>query len=134
MAGWLIAEVSKKGRLTGDYVHYWLGTHVDSERRGELFCRVMDPAVRFYIPILALAGNGWWIQIARRLFWVTGETEDEVGLFELLLNDTTADGQVSPLAGVEAILIAVPLRRQMLMRSTADVQQLRQHPGALLVR
>ncbi|MER6290917.1 hypothetical protein [Streptomyces sviceus] len=39
---------------------------------------------------------------------MTGETEDEVGLFELLLNDTTADGQVSPLAAVEAILFTVP--------------------------
>ncbi|MFJ6530338.1 hypothetical protein [Streptomyces longwoodensis] len=112
MAGWLVAEASKKGRLTGDYILHWLGTHVDFERREELFRRVMDPAVRFYVPILALDGNGWWIQIARRLIWVTGETEDEGRLMELLLNNTTADGQVPPLAAVEAILIAAPLRRQ----------------------
>ncbi|WP_121719460.1 hypothetical protein [Streptomyces sp. E2N171] len=82
---------------------------MDHEQRQELFRRVMDPAVRFYVPILGVSVNGWWIQIARRLIWVTSETEDDGQLVELLMNETTAAGEVPPLAAVEAILIAAPM-------------------------
>ena len=54
----------------------------------ELMRRVMDPAVRLSIPILGVPVGGWWIQIARRLIWVTSETEDEGRLIELLLDNT----------------------------------------------
>ena len=74
--------------------------------------RVMDPAVRFSVPILAVTVGGWWIQIARRLIWVTSETEDEGRLIELLLDKTMTGGDVAPLAAVEPILIAAPMTRQ----------------------
>ncbi|WP_327431727.1 hypothetical protein [Streptomyces sp. NBC_01236] len=105
----LVAEASQAGRLSADYVLHWLGAFVDHEQRIELFRRVMDPAVRFHIPILALSINGWWIQIARRLIWVTSETEEEGRLFEMLLNETTSGGNAPPLAATEPILIAARL-------------------------
>ena len=74
--------------------------------------RLMDPAVRFSLPILAVSVDGWWIQIARRLVWVTKETQDEGRLIELLLDKTMTGGDIAPLAAVEPILIAVPMTRQ----------------------
>lgn len=112
IAGQLVAQASQAGHLSGDYVLHWLGTYVDREQRDGLFRRVMDPAVRFYVPLLALPVNGWWFQIARRLIWVTSETEDEGRLIEPLLNKTMTDGEVPPLAAVEAILIAAPMTQQ----------------------
>jgi hypothetical protein len=77
----------------------------------ELIRRVMNPAVRLSVPILGVSILGWWIQISRRLMWVTNATEDEGRLIELLLDDTTG-GDVIPLAAVEPILIAAPMTRQ----------------------
>lgn len=111
IAGQLLAEASRTGRLSGDYVLYWLGA-VDQEQRVELMRRVMDPALRFSIPILGVAVGGWWIQIARRLIWVTNETEDEGRLFELLLPAAKTGGDTSPLAAIEPILTAVPMTQQ----------------------
>ena len=111
IAGQLLAEASRTGRLSGDYVLYWLGA-VGQEQRVELMRRVADPAVRFSIPILGVAVGGWWIQIARRLIWVTRETEDEGRLIELLLPTAKTGGDTSPLAAIEPILTAVPMTRQ----------------------
>ena len=111
-AGQLVANAAQTRALSGDYVLQWLGTFVDHERRTELFRRVMDPAVRFYVPILGVLIGGWWIQIARRLIWVTNETEDEGRLIEPLLDKSAAGGEVIPLAAVEPILIAAPMTRQ----------------------
>jgi hypothetical protein len=111
-AGQLVARAAQMGCLSADYVLHWLGASADDEQRIELFRRVMDPAVRFYVPILGVSVNGWWIQVARRLIWVTSETEDDGQMVELLLNETTTDGDVLPLAAVEAVLIVVPMTRQ----------------------
>lgn len=111
IAGQLLAEASRTGRLSGDYVLSWLGA-VDREQRAGLMRRVMDPAVRLSIPILGFAVGGWWIQIARRLIWVTSETEDEGRLIELLLDKTKTGGEAAPLAAVEPILIAARMTRQ----------------------
>ncbi|MGW3403521.1 hypothetical protein [Streptomyces zhihengii] len=109
IAGQLVAGASQTGRLSAEHVLRWLGTSVDREQRNDLFRRIMDPAVRFYVPILGVAINGWWIQIARRLIWVTSDTEDEGRLIEPLLNKENAGGPVPPLAAVEAILIVAPV-------------------------
>ncbi len=111
IAGQLLAEASRTGRLSGDYVLYGLGA-VDREQRMELMRRVMDPAVRFSVPILGVSVGGWWIQLARRLIWVTNETEDEGRLIELLLDKTMTGGEAVPLAAVEPILIAARITRQ----------------------
>lgn len=110
-AGQLLAEASRTGRLSGDYVHHWLGA-VDQEQRVELMRRVMDPAVRFSIPLFGAPVGGWWIQIARRLIWMTSETEDEGRLIELLLDTDKTGGDTSPLAATEPILTAVPMTQQ----------------------
>lgn len=85
---------------------------MDHEQRMELMRRVMDPAVRFSVPILGVSVSGWWIQIARRLIWVTSETEDDGRLLELLLDNTMTGGEDAPLAAVEPIMIAAPMTRQ----------------------
>jgi hypothetical protein len=77
----------------------------------ELMRRVMDPAVRLSVPILGVPVGGWWIQIARRLIWVTSETEDEGRLIEFLLDKTMSGGEVVPLAAVEPILIVARMTR-----------------------
>jgi hypothetical protein len=110
IAGQLLAGVSKAGALSGDYVLHWLGA-VDPDQRVELMRHVMDPAVRFSVPILGVAANGWWIQIARRLIWVTNETEDEGRLIQLLLDKTKTGGENLPLAAVEPIMIVARMTR-----------------------
>jgi hypothetical protein len=112
VAGQLVAEASRTGRLSGDYVLHWLGASMDREQRVELMRRVMDPVVRFSVPILAFYAEGWWIQIARRLIWVTSDTEDEGRLIELLVDNRRTGGEVAPLAAVEPILIAARMTRQ----------------------
>jgi hypothetical protein len=112
IAGQLVAEASQTGRLSGDYVLHWLGASMDREQRMELMRRVMDPAVRFSVPVLAVPVGGWWIQIARRLIWVTSETEDEGRLIELLLDNTKTGDKTAPLAAVEPILIAARMTQQ----------------------
>jgi hypothetical protein len=62
VAGQLVAEASRTGRLSGRYILDWLSASMDSEQRVELMRRVMDPAVRFSVPILAFFAEGWWIQ------------------------------------------------------------------------
>jgi hypothetical protein len=110
-AGQLLADASQAGGLSRDYVLQWLGT-LDREQRVELMHHVVDPAVRFNVPVIGVSVRGWWIQIARRLIWVTNETEDEGRLIELLLDKTETGGKPSPLAAVEPILIAAPMTRQ----------------------
>ncbi len=119
IAGLLIAEALHTGRLSGDYILHWLGTFVEPEPRTELFRRVMNPAVRFNVPVLGVATNGWWFQIARRLIWVTSETEDDGRLIEPLMDETRTGGEFIPLAAVEAILIAAPMTRQPVDRAFA---------------
>jgi hypothetical protein len=111
IAGQLVAEASRTGSLSGDYVLYGLGA-VDPEQRVELMRRVMDPAVRFSVPILGVSYGGWWMQISRRLIWVTSETEDEGRLLELLLDKTKTGSDTAPLAAAEPILIVARMTRQ----------------------
>jgi len=112
-AGQLIADASRDGRLSRDYVVQWLGTFVSPGKREDLFRRIMDPATRFLIPAFGVEVGGWWIQVTRRLLWITRETEHEGRLVELLMDqEEHVDGQPIPLAAAEPILIAVPLTRQ----------------------
>jgi hypothetical protein len=111
VAGQLLAEASRTGRLSGDYVLYWLGS-IDREQRADIMRRVMDPAVRYSVPILGVAVEGWWIQLSRRLVWVTTETEDEGRLFELLLNGKMSGEPASPLAACEPVLIVARMTEQ----------------------
>ncbi len=111
IAGQLVAVASQRGQLSGEYVLGWLGSFFSPEQRVELFRRVMNPEVRFHVPILAVSVDGWWFQIARRLLWMTNETEDEGRLFEPLMDQTAGD-KIPPLVAAEAILIAAPMTQQ----------------------
>lgn len=110
-AGQLLAETSRAGGLTRDYVLQWLGG-MDPNQRMEVMRQVMGPEMRFTVPIFATSVGGWWIQIARRLIWVTDQTRDEGRLIEFLLDETMTGAKVAPLAAVEPILIAAPMTRQ----------------------
>jgi hypothetical protein len=112
IAGQLVAKVAEAGGLSKDYVLRWLGMSVDHEQRMELMRRAMDPSVRLSVPILGVSVGGWWVQISRRLIWITNKTEDEGRLLELLLDKTMTRGDPAPLAAVEPILIAAPMTRQ----------------------
>ena len=112
IAGQIIADAARAGALKGDYVLRWLGAQFDHEQRVELFREVMDPAVRFHVPIRGVLVGGWWFQIARRLIWVTDETNSEGRLMELLLDGATTGDDVVPLVATEPILIAAPLTQQ----------------------
>lgn len=112
IAGHHAAAAAPGGGLSGEYVIEWLGTFFDREQRMELLRRVMDPAVRFHVPILGVGVAGWWIQIARRLVWVTNDTEDEGRLLERLIDVPMSDGGPLPLAAAEPILIVVPMTSQ----------------------
>ena len=112
IAGQFVADASRAGTLKGDYVLHWLGVRIDPEQRKDLFRHVMDPAVRFYVPVLGTSVDGWWFQIARRLIWVTSETKDEGRLLELLLDGVTTSDESFPLAATEPTLIAAPMTQQ----------------------
>jgi hypothetical protein len=112
VAGQLVAGAAQTGLLSGDHILHWLGVSADREQRVEIFRRVMNPAVRFSVPLLTFADNGWWIQIARRLIWVTNETEDEGRLIEPLMSDALIGGKRIPLAAVEPTLIVARTTRQ----------------------
>lgn len=111
VAGQILARVYQTGGLSRDFVLHWLGSVIPKPRM-EIMRRVMDPAVRFTIPIVAFSHNGWWMQITRRLIWVTNETEDEGRLLEILMDDPAADGQRIPLVATEPILIVAPMTQQ----------------------
>jgi len=112
IAGQLVAEASRSGRLTAAYVLDWIGHNVPREAREDLFRQVMEPDARFYIPVLATEVDGWWFQIARRLVWVTRETRDEGRFLEPLLGDPRTDRDVLPLVATEPVLTVARLTRQ----------------------
>ncbi len=138
IAGHIVADASQVGALTGDYVLDWLGAHFDHDQRVDLFRRVMDPAVRFHIPILRASAGGWWFQIARRLIWVTSETKDEGRLMEQLVDDAATSYEFVPLVAAEPILIAAPMTQQPVQWAfcariwTDDVQRPNDRPWHIM--
>ena len=112
IAGQLVTQASQADRLSGAYVLRWIGQVVPRDKRGDLFRQVMDPEVRFYVPVVACRVEGWWFQITRRLVWFTDETRDEGRLLEPLLGDPTVDRGVPPLAAGEAVLTMARLTHQ----------------------
>jgi hypothetical protein len=106
VAGNLVARERRDGRLTADAVIWWLGTAIPKEDRMELLRAVVDDNARFNVPVLGIGIPGWWIQITRRLFWVTAKTPDDGRLLEPLF-EPKLDGEKpgAILAAGEPILI-----------------------------
>jgi hypothetical protein len=100
-AGQLVANASRDGLLSGEFLLSWLRDTFDAEQRVEFLRRLVDPTNRIHVPIVAAQGGGWWFQIARRLLWVTNTTPEQ-RLLEPLID---MDGGVRALVGVEPILI-----------------------------
>jgi hypothetical protein len=107
-AGNLAARERRAGRLSADYVIWWLGNAIPKDQRVELLRAVVDQEARFNLPVLGVGIPGWWIQITRRLLWVTAETPDEGRLLEPLFEPKT-EGEKPPmiLAAGEPVLILV---------------------------
>lgn len=110
-AGQLVARAARQGALTRDYVIEWLGTFVGYEERKDLFRRVMNSNTRFNVPVIGEAVGGWWIQVTRRLVWITHETQNDGTLVEPLF-DRSADDNWIPLAAAEPTLIVAPMTKQ----------------------
>jgi hypothetical protein len=110
-AGQLIAYASRQGYLSRDFVMQWLGSFVGFEERKDLFRRIMDPTYRLNVPIFGQAVGGWWVQVARRLMWITRDSPDDGRLLELLI-DERVNGDLIPLAAAEPTLIVAPMTRQ----------------------
>ena len=139
IAGLLVADAAQAGALKGDYVLRWLA-RIDPEQRKDLFREVMDPAVRFHVPVCGISAEGWWFQIARRLIWVTSETNDEGRLVELLLDGAITGDEFVPLVATEPILIVAPLTQQPVEWAftariwTDDVQRPTDRPWSTLAK
>lgn len=101
IAGHLVTDAFRANALSGNYLVHGLGSLHPVERR-KLLGRLAEPALRYHLPILATAVEGWWFQISRRLLWVTSAYEDEGRLVEPLL---ASEEQTLPLVAVEPILI-----------------------------
>lgn len=108
VAGNLAARGRREGRLSSDYIVWWLGTAIPKDLRLAILRDVFDDEARFNVPILGVGIPGWWIQITRRLFWVTGKTPDEGRLLEPVFEPKAdADGgkRAAILAAGEPVLI-----------------------------
>lgn len=113
IAGQIIAEASRSGCLTAPYVLHWLANAHEPEQIKNLFRRLMDPAVRFHVPILSRMIEGWWFQISRRVLVATRAIEDEGRLLEWLLPDEGTTGcHGLPLVAVEPVLIVARATQQ----------------------
>lgn len=108
----LVASAFSAGALSADYVIDWLGRSSQREQTQQLLRRLIDPSLRFHVPVLGKAIDGWWFQIARRLLWVTNETEDEGRLMELVLSGSTFEEDALPLAATEPLLIVARMTQQ----------------------
>lgn len=128
-AGQVVGAAAAEGRLGADYVLHWLANNTEPEERKAIFRRVMDPAVRFQVPIVAGELGGWWVQVTRRLVWVTQETPEEGRLLEPLFGLEAGGERPVPLCAYENILVAARLTSQpvewafMARVWTADVRQ-----------
>jgi hypothetical protein len=141
VAGQIVANALQEGRLEGDYVLGWLGHNFEGEERKEVLRRVMDPDLRFNVPVLAFELGGWWFQISRRLIWVTGKTEDEGRLLEPLFDmDEMKAQRAAPLCATENVLIVARLTSQPVDWAfsariwTQDVQRRTDRPWRMLAK
>ncbi len=87
---WAAGQVARRAAaeelLSREFAVAWLGSTFDRETRDHLLHRLMDQSVRFHLPIVAGEIGGWWVQIARRIAWVTKDTEDEGRLLQPLID------------------------------------------------
>jgi hypothetical protein len=108
-AGNLTHAVAQDGGLSGDQVLGWLGRAFDRDARAAFMRTLTDPSKRIHVPVAAVAHDGWWFQITRRLLWVTPAMEEQ-RLIEPLITD--ADDAVKALCAVEPLLIVARVTKQ----------------------
>jgi hypothetical protein len=105
----LLHETSRAGGLAGEAVVWWLGRTFTSEARPEFLRTLLDPDNHVHVPIVAVARDGWWFQVTRRIFWVTSATEEQ-RLVEPLIPGGGDD--LRRLVAVEPLLIVARVASQ----------------------
>lgn len=106
MAGQFVARARATGRLSPEFMLWWLVKVVDSQLQVEYLKQAMVPTNRVNVPIIATSVGGWWFQITRRLRLLRSSTPDDHRLVQPLMH---VDGKLSPLVGVEPVLIVARL-------------------------
>lgn len=107
VAGHFVADLSRAGRLTRDWVFWWLANELEPGRLKEVLRTVFDQNTRFHVPLGATGYGGWWFQVARRLFWVTKDTPDDGRLLEPLQDlDKDAKAPMILAAGEPVLIVA----------------------------
>jgi hypothetical protein len=103
LAGDLVHKAAQSGLLSREYLLSWLGHSFQHQGRVEFLRDLVDGSNHVHVPIAAVAHDGWWFQIARRLLWVTAATEEQ-RLIEPLITGND-DDPLRALAAVEPLLI-----------------------------
>jgi len=102
VAGNLVHAAARDGLLSREYVLSWLGHSFGGEDRTAFLRGLLDPSNHVHVPVAAVAGDGWWFQITRRLLWITQSTEEQRLVEPLFPN---GDGALRALVAVEPLLI-----------------------------
>src|SRR5207237_9156574 len=84
------------------FMVWWLGKAFEPELRMEYLRQAFDPAHRLFVPIAGASFDGWWLQISRRLRWLTRDSGDDHRLVQPLNAD---EESLSGLVGEEPVLI-----------------------------
>lgn len=106
IGGQLIHHAARAGMLSEKRIARWLG-EIPPPERVELLRRVVDPNYIQHVPILAAGFGGWWVQVSRRLMWITQQTPtDEGRLVQPVLPDSDP---LLPLVALEPVVVLARL-------------------------
>jgi hypothetical protein len=102
VAGDLVHAAARSGFLSRDFVLSWLGHSFRPEDRTAFLRDLLDASNHVHVPVAWAARGGWWLQITRRITWITQATEEQ-RLVEPLFPD--GDGALRALVAIEPLLI-----------------------------
>jgi hypothetical protein len=85
----LVAWASQTGRLSPEYLLWWLVKTIDPQQKVEFLKRTMVPTNRINVPIVATNVGGWWFQVTRRLRWLTSSMIAASGQLGSVARDQT---------------------------------------------
>jgi hypothetical protein len=107
VAGRVVAlAVANKGLTVA--VARWLSEQRQTAEWGDLLKDLLDPQVYVQVPVASAEVGEWWMQLSRRVRFITSETPDDHRLLELL---SDPGGPVA-LAASEPVLIVARLTEQ----------------------
>ena len=83
-AGAAVLAAAHRDGLLSLAPRVWFLDQVKAGPSVEFGRRLMDPGRRVHVPVVAGDVEGWWLQVSRRVYFVTKDTPDEPGLVEML--------------------------------------------------